>query len=311
MKNKNREIILASWVSITGNALLALLKLVVGFISGSFAVIADGIDSSTDIVSSIVTLIAARVVSKPPNIKFPYGYVKADTVATKVLSMIIFLAGAQLAISTVERFIENQVTNIPGMIAIYVTLFSMVGKIGLSVYLRRVGRKNNSNMLRIMGINMRNDLLISSTVLVGLLATVLFDVAIIDKIIAILISVFIMVEAVRIFLKSNIELMDGMDDPRLYSNLFKAVRKVEGAYNPHRTRARKIGANYMINLDIEVDPELSVKRAHDIAKKVEDIIKMEIENVYDVMVHVEPMGNTETDEKFGLTEEDLKSGKKK
>lgn len=302
---RKRGIIFAAWVSILGNAVLAALKLVVGFISGSFAVVADGIDSSADIISSIVTLVAAKVVRRPPNIKFPYGYVKADTVATKVLSMLIFLAGAQLAISTVERLIGGGTDKIPAMIAIWVTLFSMAGKIGLSLYLKRTGKNESSDMMTTMGIHMRNDMLISSTVLLGLLATILFEVAIIDKIIALGISIFIMYEAVMIFLKSNTELMDGIQDSELYDQLFESIRKVDGAHNPHRTRARKIGSRYMVNLDIEVDPEMKVRDAHNIAKEVEDTIKSDINNVYDVMVHVEPMGNQEKDEKFGITENDV------
>jgi cation diffusion facilitator family transporter len=308
---KKKGIIYAAWVSIVGNAILAILKLVVGFISGSFAVVADGIDSSADIISSVVTLVAARVINKPPNIKFPYGYVKADTVATKVLSMLIFVAGAQLAISTVERLIDGSTDKIPAMIAIWVTLFSMAGKIGLSLYLKRTGKNETSNMMTTMGIHMRNDMLISSTVLIGLVATILLEVAIIDKIIALGISIFIMYEAIMIFLKSNTELMDGIRDPELYDKLFEAIRKVEGAYNPHRTRARKIGSRYMVNLDIEVDPDMKVSDAHNIAKEVEDIIKSDIDNVYDVMVHVEPMGNLEKDEKFGITENDVSRRKKK
>ena len=91
---REKKIIRASWWAIIGNGLLAILKLVVGFVSGSFAVIADGIDSATDIASSLVVLLAARILTKPPNIKFPYGYQKADTVASKVLSFVIFFAGA-------------------------------------------------------------------------------------------------------------------------------------------------------------------------------------------------------------------------
>ncbi|MDF1572185.1 MAG: cation diffusion facilitator family transporter [Bacteroidales bacterium] len=308
---RKKGIIYAAWVSIVGNAILAVLKLVVGFISGSFAVVADGIDSSADIISSIVTLVAAKVVRKPPNIKFPYGYVKADTVASTVLSMLIFLAGAQLAISAVGRLIQGDSDEVPAMIAIWVTLFSMAGKIGLSLYLKKTGKKEQSGMMTTMGVHMRNDMLISSTVLIGLLATILFEEAIIDKIIALGISIFIMYEAVMIFLKSNTELMDGVHDSELYDQLFDAIRKVDGAYNPHRTRARKIGSRYMVNLDIEVDPEMKVSDAHDIAKDVEDIIKEDIENVYDVMVHVEPMGNQEKDEKFGITENDVPQRKKK
>ncbi len=305
MAKPGKNIIFASWVSIMGNAMLALLKLVVGFISGSYAVIADGIDSSADILSSFVTLIAARVVHRPPNIKFAYGYVKADTVATKVLSMFIFLAGAQLAISAIERLIKNEISGIPEMMAIYVTVFSMAGKILLSLYLKRTGKLQKSNMLVTMGIHMRNDMLISLTVLVGLISTIAFNVAVIDKIIALLISLFIMYEAIRIFMKSNTELMDGIQDPILYEKLFESIRKVNGAHNPHRTRARKIGSRYMVNLDIEVDPELTVREAHDIAKAVENMIKNDVENVYDVMVHVEPTGNLESDEKFGISEKDI------
>lgn len=305
MSKKQQNIIFASWVSIAGNAILALLKLIVGFISGSFAVIADGIDSTADILSSVVTLVAAKIVLRPPNIRFSYGYVKADTVATKVLSMLIFIAGAQLAISTSNKLIHQEATSIPSFLAIYVTVFSMVGKILLSLYLKWVGKSQNSNMLITMGKHMRNDMLISSTVLIGLLTTIFLEIPILDKIVAFIISAFIMFEAVKIFMKTNTELMDGIDDPELYQKIFNAIDTVKGAHNPHRTRARKIGSHYMINLDLEVDPNLSVKEAHDIAKCVENIIKEKIDKVYDVMIHIEPMGNDEADEKFGISQKDL------
>lgn len=191
------------------------------------------------------------------------------------------------------------------MLAIYVTVFSMLGKILLSIYLRGVGKKHHSNMMITMGKHMRSDMLISSTVLIGLIIALTLELPIIDKFIALIISVFIMYEAVRIFMKSNVELMDGIDDPKLYEKLFECIKKVEGAHNPHRTRARKIGSYYMINLDIEVDPALTVLEAHDIAKNVENSIKESIDNVYDVMVHIEPQGNLETDEKFGISEKDI------
>lgn len=311
MKKRHPVIIFASWISIVGNAVLALLKLVVGFISGSFAVIADGIDSSADIISSIITLIAAKVVLRPPNIKFPYGYVKADTLATKILSMLIFLAGSQLAISTVSRIINRQESTIPAMIAVYVTLFSMLGKILLSVYLKSVGKKQKSDVLLTMGIHMRNDMLISSTVLIGLITSIYFKIAIIDKIIALVVSIFIMYEAIMIFLKSNTELMDGIDDSNLYQKMFEAIKKVDGAHNPHRARARKIGSHFMINLDIEVDPDITVSSAHEIAKNVEMRIKEDLDSVYDVMVHIEPWGNLEVDEKFGISEKELPHKKNK
>jgi len=303
---REKRIIWASWWAIGGNALLAALKLVIGFISGSYAVIADGIDSASDIVSSVVVLLAARIIARPPNIKFPYGYQKADTVAAKVLSFVIFFAGAQLAWSTVKMLSGEVAMETPSKLAIWVTIISIVGKLMLTFLLGRTGKKVDSPMLIANARNMRNDVFISFSVLTGLLFTVVLKEPLIDRIIALCISVFIMISAFRIFMKTNIDLMDGIDDTGLYKQLFDAVHKVEGAHHPHRVRARKIGYHYMVNLDIEVESSLTVKEAHDIAKNVESSIKSNLSNIYDIMVHVEPLGNQEEDEKYGITESEIK-----
>ncbi len=305
------KIIRASWWSIGGNALLAFLKLGVGFISGSYAVIADGIDSLSDIVSSAVVLVAARIIARPPNIKFPYGYKKADTVATKFLSFMIFFAGAQLAFSTIKILVAGGTMETPGRLAIWVTVVSIVGKLLLTQLLFRTGKKVESSMLIANARNMRNDIILSLSVLVSLLFSVSLKEPLVDRIIALLISFFIMYEGYLIFMKSNIDLMDGIDNTGVYDKLFESVRSVEGAHNPHRVRARKIGHYYMINLDIEVDPNLPVKQAHDIAKNVENSIKSNLKNIYDVMVHVEPLGNLEEDEKYGITEKEIHNQTKK
>lgn len=307
---REEKIIRTSWVAIAVNALLAFLKLLAGFLSGSYAVIADGIDSVSDIVSSVVVLIAARIIARPPNIKFPYGYKKADTIATKVLSFIIFFAGAQLAYSTVRMFVSGEVLEAPGLLAIWVTLISIAGKLFLALMLFRTGKKVESTMLIANARNMRNDILLSISVLAGLLFIYILDKPLIDRIVAFLISLFIMYEGFRIFMKSNIDLMDGIDNTDVYNRLFDSVHSVRGAHNPHRVRARKIGHYYMINLDIEVDPDLSVKDAHDIAKHVENSIKSNLRNIYDVMVHVEPLGNMEEDEKYGITESEIENQQK-
>jgi len=302
---REKEIIRASWWAIVGNGALAALKLIVGFLSGSFAVIADGIDSTTDIASSLVVLLAARIISRPPNVKFPYGYKKADAVATKVLSFVIFFAGAQLGYSTIRILLEGSTMDTPSSLAIWVTIISIFGKLGLTLVLYRTGKKVDSPMLIANAKNMRNDILISFSVLASLLFTVLLQEPLIDRIIALAISAFIMYQAFRIFMKTNIDLMDGIDNIDVYARLFDAVNSVTGAHNPHRVRARKIGSHYMVNLDIEVDPDLSVKEAHNIARNVEKSIKSKLKNIYDIMVHVEPLGNLEADEKYGIQESDI------
>ncbi|MCK4923167.1 MAG: cation transporter [Bacteroidales bacterium] len=305
---RQRKILLASWIAIIGNLILAILKILIGIISGSLAVIADGIDSASDIATSFITLITSRLMAKPPNINYPYGYEKADTMATKVLSFVIFFAGIQLALSTTRGIISNEITEIPGKLAIIVTVFSIFGKFILATYLKSVGKIVNSSMIEANGKNMQNDVIISASVLIGLIFTHVLEMPILDRITALAVSFWIMRAGIKMFLKTNIELMDGMKDPELYCELFKAVKKVKGAHNPHRVRVRKLGSYNMISMDLEVDPIMSVKDAHDVAKKVEDEIKSSIPNVYDIVVHIEPLGNLEHGEKFGLREGDVKKG---
>ncbi len=306
---REQKIIRGAWWGLVVNALLAVLKITAGILSGSYAVVADGIDSATDVASSLAVLLAARIISKPPNIKFPYGYKKADQVATKGLSFLIFFAGAQLAFSTVRGLISGEGPGIPSLLAIWITVISILSKFLLALYLFRIATRVESPMLKAIAKNMRNDILISFSVLASLLFTLFLEQPLIDRVIALLVSLFIMVEAFRIFMKSNIDLMDGIDDTAVYQRLFEAVRQVNGAFNPHRVRARKIGHYYMVNLDIEVEPDLPVKSAHLIAQEVERSIRSNVRYIYDVMVHVEPLGNLEKDEKYGITEAELKDQK--
>ena len=97
--------------------------------------------------------------------------------------------------------------------------------------------------------------------------------------------------------------MDGTDNPELYYKIFDAVEEVGGA-NPHRVRVRKHSNLYTVDLDVEVDGKLSIEEGHDISKNVEINIRKKVENVYDVLVHIEPEGNVEK-EKFGLSRENI------
>lgn len=302
---RERKIISASWIAVFGNALLSALKIIVGIAAGSFAVVADGIDSASDVLTSLITLFTAHIIARPPDLKYPYGYNKADTIATKLLAFIIFFAGAQLAISTSRRLIYPTETEIPDSIAIYVILLSIIGKIALAFYLRKTGRSINSQMLIANARNMQNDVIISLSVLTGLIFTFIFKLPIIDLITAFLVSIYIMFVAFRIFMQSNRDLMDGVDDPDIYQKIITAVKSINGVSNPHRIRVRKMAHQYVITVDIEIDGNTSLREAHQLSSLVENEIKKTIPNVYDVLVHAEPIGNIEPDEVYGVSEDKL------
>ncbi len=304
--DKKQVLIKASWISIVGNSLLSLLKVIVGIFSGSLAVLSDGIDSATDVVISLVMIFTAKIMNKPPNRKYVYGYEKAEGIATKILSLAIFFAGAQMLVSSVQSIFDYGEKVLPGKLAISVTVVSILGKLLLSWYQYRQGRRINSQMLMANAVNMRNDVLISTGVLVGLVFTFVLNLPILDSVAGLIVSLFIIWSSVKIFLESNVELLDGVKDENVYNRIFEAVDMVPGAHNPHRARIRTIGNLYMIAMDIEVDGSITLNEAHQIAHEVEERITQKVESIYDIVVHVEPLGKEHPAEKFGVDKETMK-----
>jgi cation diffusion facilitator family transporter len=293
----------ASVIALIGNLILAAAKIVGGLVSGSIAVLSDGIDSSTDVIIAIVALFTARIVDKPGDREHPYGHSRAETVATTVLAFIVFFAGSQLLVRTAGALVSGEKAELPSTLAVAVTAISIVGKFLLSWSQYYYGKKAGSSMLVANAKNMRMDVVISVSVLVGLGFIFVFKLPILDRVTALLVSLWIIKVASGIFREANTELMDGTEGEGPYGEIFAAVASVPGAGNPHRTRVRKLGSLLVVDLDIEVEPELTVKAAHDISIGVERAIKRALPEVYDVIVHIEPRGNTEEDERYGLRPE--------
>ncbi|MEK6476728.1 cation diffusion facilitator family transporter [Catalinimonas sp. 4WD22] len=305
MPERIHVIIRAAWVGIVGNALLAIIKMVVGFTANSQSVIGDGIDTLSDVATYVIILFTARISQKPPSVKYPYGYQRAETIASKFLSFFIFFAGAQLLYVNVKDLIGGVQRDLPDMLAIYATALSMLVKFMLASWQFKVGKKTNSSMLIANAKNMRADIVLSLSVLIGIAATLLLEMPVIDTILAIGVSLWILRIGFKVFMESNTELMDGVDDTSAYEKVFEAADAVQGAHNPHRARIRKMSNLYLIDLDIEVDARLSVAESHKISIAVEREIKERLDNVYDIMIHIEPKGNYEVDEKFGLSRRNL------
>ena len=289
-KSDGGLIVRASYVSVIGNGLLSAAKIVAGIVSGSFAVVSDGIDSASDVAMSVVMIVTAKIMGRKPNRKYVYGYAKAELIATKILSMLIFFAGAEMFVSALKNLFSGQERVMPGMLAIYVTVISILCKLLLSFYQTAVGRKTGSSMLIANGINMRNDVIISLSVLAGLFFSFILKLPVLDSVTALLVSCFIVWSAIRIFMDSNTELMDGVKDVSVYQKIFDAIDKVEGIRNTHRVRSRSIGNKYMITLDVEADGNLTLDQAHELTMEAERRIRESIPEVYDIVVHIEPFG---------------------
>jgi cation diffusion facilitator family transporter len=291
----------ASLTALLGNAFLACVKIILGLKAGSLAVVGDGIDSSVDVFIAIMSLMVARVISRPADKEHPWGHGRAETIATAVLGCLLFFAGAQLILNSVMNLLSGSSLRVPSSEALIATLISIAGKAVLAWSQYLFGKKAGSPMLKANGKNMAGDVILSGGVLAGLGLSLRLNLEAADAVMAILVGLWVIKSAVGIFMEVNLELMDGAPDTESYRVVFDAVRSVKGAGNPHRARMRRIAGLWDIDIDIEVKPGMTVMEAHRIAQGVERAIKERVEGVYDIMVHVEPAGNLEN-EGYGLSE---------
>ena len=308
LARKAKIIKTASYTAMFGNTFLAAVKIGTGIFSGSLAVLGDGIDSSVDVVIAVMSLMVARIISRPADEGHPWGHGRAETVATFLLACILFFAGAQLILNSGRDVLFGAVREVPGTAALIGTVISIAGKSLLVWSQNFLGKKAGSTMLKANAKNMLSDVLLSAGVLGGLGFSMLLNIGLIDSIAAILVGLWVIKSAIGIFMEANTELMDGGSDREFYQAVFDAVRSVDEAGNPHRVRMRRIAGMWDIDIDIEVAPNKTVIEAHWIAYRVEKAIKERVEGVFDIMIHVEPAGNLE-DEGYGLCEDSLETKK--
>ncbi|HBT40306.1 MAG: Cation diffusion facilitator family transporter [Thermotoga sp. 50_1627] len=297
-----------AWIGVWTNGALSAAKVLVGLLFNSSAVLADGVDTGTDVFTSLVTLVSGKISSRPPDKTHPYGHERAEAIAAKIVSFIVFYAGASLLFASVKRIILHEHVQIQGVLPLLVTILSIAIKSWLFLYKYRVGKRLNSSVMIADALNMRNDILISGTVLLGVILSKI-GLFWMDSIAALVVSVMIIRTAFSIFRETSYELMDGMRDLEIYREIFDAVESVKGVKNPHKVRVRQVGYKYFVDIDIEVDPSLTVQVGHDIATQVKRAIIARNDRIADVLVHVEPAGNVEQ-EPFGLDQEKMNSTNK-
>lgn len=304
---KAHYIKVAGAVALAGNAVLAAVKFLFAYLSGSLAVAGDAVDSSTDVLIALVTLFVSQIIQRPGDKEHPWGHARAETTATMALAFIIFFAGAQLVLSAVKKIVLHDFQGEVSSSAVYAAVISMGGKTLLALAQLHYGNLAGSEIVKANAQNMKSDIMLSGAVLAGLLCSGVFKMPVLDPVVAMLVGLWVIKNAASLFMRMNMELMDGNADSSLYKKLFDAVSTVPGVLNPHRARIRRMASSFDVDLDIEVEPSLSVYEAHELSEQAECAIRREIPEIYDIVIHIEPKGSDshQRKEEFGLNPENF------
>ncbi len=280
-------------LSIVVYLLLSLAKLLVGYLIQSSSLIADGFNNMADIVGNATLLIGLRMARKPADSDHKFGHWKIEDLASLLTSFIMFIVGLQVLIQTIEMMIANTHTPIDPLGAL-VGLFSALCIYAVYHFNHSLARKLKSGALIAAAKDNLTDIATSLGTTIAIVASRL-QFPIIDKMVAIIISLFIIKTAFDIFKSSAFSLSDGFDDNRL-AEYKVAILKIPKILSVKSQRGRTYGSNVYLDLVLEMHPDLSVFESHAITEEVETLLKQKF-GVYDIDIHVEPAKIKEDKEK--------------
>ncbi|AIQ23797.1 MULTISPECIES: cation diffusion facilitator family transporter [Paenibacillus] len=274
-----------AWLSIVAYIFLSAIKLFIGTVAGSQALLADGLNNSTDIIASIAILIGLKISRRPPDSNHSYGHFRAETVASLIASFIMIVVGLQVLYQGVNKFIQPELES-PDLIAAWTAVFCAVIMMGVYMYNIRLARSINSNAMRAVALDNRSDALVSIGAFVGIVASG-FGIPWLDPLTAIIVGLIICKTAWDIFSKATHDLTDGFDAEEL-ELMKETVAEIDGVQSIKDIKARIHGNNVLVDTTVLVDSELSVVQSHDITEEIEEQLK-DRHQVSNVLVHIEPV----------------------
>lgn len=297
LRTHTRAIIVATWIGIIVNTLLAILKGIGGLVSGSRALIADALHSTSDIVGSVVILFAVKIAHKPPDEEHPYGHGKAENIASIIVALLLIVIGIEISLSSIKIFFgETPVA--PTSLAIIIIIISILVKEGLFHYKYFLGKKHNSTALISEAWHHRSDSLSSIAALLGIVAAMLgesFDINFLiygDALAGIAVSIIVIKVGVSLAKESSLIMMEKVLDEESTQPYIETVNHVEHVLRIDQILVRTHGSYVIIDIKISVDPSITVKAGHDIARDVKETLLKKHHNIENVLVHINPYENS-------------------
>jgi len=290
LKNRYDRGVSTVLVGLSSNVFLAALKIITGILGNSYALVADGIESTLDIFSSMVVLGGIKIGSMPADENHPYGHGKAETLAAMSVSLILLLAGIGIA---VKSFLEiRQPHHTPA----FFTLIVLVGVIIIKEILFRllfsVGKSVNSLSLETEAWHHRSDALTSIAAFIGISIAIIggkgYESA--DDWAALVASGIILFNGGNMLKHAVQEIMDYAPHPETEDAIRSIAQKVPGVAAIEKCRVRKSGLNLFVDIHVEVNGEMPVHKAHLIGHDVKDALITSSLGIADVLVHIEPAG---------------------
>lgn len=278
------------------NAVLAVVKLLSGYFGHSYALIADGIESSLDIAGSFIIWGGLKVAAMPPDADHPYGHGKAEPMAAIIVALTVLLAAAGLAAQSVREILTPH--HAPALFTLIVLAVVVIIKESLYRIVMWRGEKSGSTAIKTDAGHHRADVVTSLAAFIGISIALLggkgWEPA--DDWAALFACGLIAYNGINLLKPGLNEIMDTAPPKGVEDEIRHAAASVTGVENVERCRIRKMGVEFYVDLHVWVDGRMPVSEGHRIAHEVKDVVKQSNPAVADVLVHVEPKRQRGNDE---------------
>lgn len=277
-----------TWIGIWVNLVLSILKILAGIFGTSKALIADGIESGTDVITSLVVVIGSKFWSAPPDKDHPYGHRRIETIITLGIGLVVGLVGLSIIINALSSLRAGSHTH-PTMLALVVAILSVLTKELLFQWSAREGRKIKSMAVVANAWHHRSDAISSIPVVFAVGAAQFFpNWTFLDALGALVAAGFILKASGEILWPALREIADTGASEESLTTLHDLAMSIDGVRSIHELRTRYVGSSIHVDLHIVVDPQITVMEGHLIGDRVTEKLKNEGPDVLDVLVHIDP-----------------------
>ena len=281
----------AAGVSIVYNATLIALKVAAAIVTGSVAILSEALNSSVDLVASVIAFVAVRRADEPADVEHPYGHEKVENVAASIEGVLIIGGAAFIIVESIGRLVNGN-TEVESLgLGIAVIAFSTLSALAVSAFLRRQARKHDSPALQGDAAHLGADALTSAGVLIALALVQLTGAEQLDAAVAIVFSGFIVFTGLNIIRRAAGVLVDEAPPPEEMDRIEAAIARARAdepeVVGYHKLRARTTGRRRYIELHVQFRSGTSLERAHDLAHELRNAIETDLGNA-EVLIHVEP-----------------------
>ena len=276
-----------SLITIVGNVILSLFKFFAGVWAHSSAMVSDAIHSASDVFSTIVVMIGIRISSKEPDKEHPYGHERMECVAAIILAMVLFITGLGIGVDALKTIFSGKYSElqVPGMFALIAAIISIISKEAMYWYTRYHAKRIDSGALMADAWHHRSDALSSVGALIGI-GGAMCGFPVMDAVASLVIFAFIVKAAYDIFKDAMDKMVDHSCDDETEKQIYDCVMKNEEVRGIDILHTRVFGNKIYVDVEILVDGEYTLKKAHSIAEEVHDDIEQSFPKVKHVMVHV-------------------------